>query len=522
MAELSEEEKGFQSGEYEYDEFGYTRTQPSDFRVGIPDQLRPSAWIVVLTELCERFTYYGASVMFTTYMRTKLNVAKAKSVSINRGFTFLAYATTLLGGYLSDQYLGKYKTITIFGIWYFIGTILLTISALPSFAVGTRLALFIVSTYLFIAFGTGGIKANVSTFVAEQVRIGYKPTKDPGVYYDSRSTTERCYRYFYWAINVGAFVGMLVCPTVADDEGYQYSFLIPACLMALCLIVFIPSYKFYINKKPSGSIFGKVIRTMKYAKHHKSSSNAHWLDAAKGLKNAEWDDYFVDGLKRSIKACKVFLFYPFYWALYNNMSDNFINQGMQMRRPKWLQSSQLNVINSLALVVFIPVFDSLVFPTLARHNIYLGPIKRITIGFAIVVVFFIYVTVLQKLVYNSPPFYDFTGPDVTAESFNDISVWLQVPAYLGVGISEIFASVTGLEYAFSQAPTELKSMLQALFLFTNAGGSLIGLILSIWSYDPAVLYQFAAQTVLLAIVAVIFWFCFRHYDAEVRAQQTYE
>ncbi|PVV03131.1 hypothetical protein BB560_002401 [Smittium megazygosporum] len=520
---MSELEKGVNyAQEYEYDEFGYTKTQPSDFSIGIPDRLRFASVIVLLTELCERFTYYGSSLMFTTYLNKQLNQDRNNAVSINRGFTFLAYATTLLGGYISDEFLGKYKTISIFAIWYLLGSALLSVSAITSIAMGTRLALFIVSTYVFIAFGTGGIKANVSTFVAEQIRSGYKPTSEPGVYYDSRLTTERCYRYFYWAINIGATTGILSCPVIAKRQGYDIAFATPAALMFVCILVFIPSYRFFYHKKPAGSIFAKSIRVFKYAKKHKSASNAHWLDAAKGVKDAEWNDAFIEGLKRSIKACKVFLFYPFYWALYNNMTDNFINQGLRMKRPSWLESSQLVVVSSVFLIITIPIFDTFIFPFLARKRVKLGPIKRIFIGFIIVVIDFILVTVLQKQVYKTGPYYDFTGPDATSESFNNISIFWQIPIYITQAISEIFASITGLEYAYSQAPTELKSALQALFLFTNAGGSLIGLLLSRWSNDPEVLYNFAAQTCIMAAVTALFYYCFRHYDEAIREQVTYE
>ncbi|PVU86383.1 hypothetical protein BB559_006532 [Furculomyces boomerangus] len=514
-------EENIMPGDVHTNQHGYLVEQPSDFEFGIAEKLPISAWLVVATELCERFSYYGSSLMFTEYLREQLKVKKARSVSIVRGFIFFSYFNTLLGAFISDQWLGKYKTISIFACWYFTGTVLLAISALKSFSTSTGLALFIVSTYVFISFGTGGIKSNVSAFVAEQVKVGYRPTSTPGVYIDSRATTERAYRYFYWAINVGALVGMSVTPQVAKNVNYFSAYIIPAGLMLMCLIVFIPGYKLYTHKKPSGSVFGKIYRCMKYAKHNKNPESVHWLDPSKGLKDAEWDDVFVDGLKRSIRACKVFLFYPVYWALYNNMNDNFINQGMQMQRPSWLKASQLNVLNSGVLVVLIPLFDYFLFPFLVKRGIYLGPIKRITIGFVIVCVTFAYVSIIQKKVYNTKPYFDFTGPNVPTLAINDISVWWQVPAYLGIGISEIFASITGLEYAFSQAPNELKSALSALFLFTNAGGSLIGLILSIWSGDPAVLYTFIAQSILLFVVTVIFWFCFKHYDEEVRQQTTY-
>ncbi|OMJ16281.1 Solute carrier family 15 member 1, partial [Smittium culicis] len=198
---MSDYEKGPAVSD-EMNEDGYLINQPEDFIGGVPEPLRASAWFIIATELCERFTYYGASLMFTQYLRNKLNVTKVDSVAINRGFQFFCYFTTLIGALVSDQYLGKFKTIALFACWYVIGAALLAVSALESLNFSSRLPLFIVSTYLFIGFGTGGIKSNVSAFVAEQVKTGYKPTSIPGIYIDSRATIERCYRYFYMAINI--------------------------------------------------------------------------------------------------------------------------------------------------------------------------------------------------------------------------------------------------------------------------------------------------------------------------------
>ncbi|ORX74388.1 PTR2-domain-containing protein [Linderina pennispora] len=249
------------------------------------------------------------------------------------------------------------------------------------------------------------------------------------------------------------------------------------------IVVFVGGSKKYVKKQPQGTVLVKVWRCMKYARANKREGQAHWLDGALNAEGQEWDD--------DLRACKVFLFYPLYWALYNNMSDNFINQGMTMERPDWLSVDQLNVINSLVLVISIPIFDNFVFPMLRRCGLRLGPIARITTGFVIVVCGFIYVTVLQKIIYTKGPNFDFSGPDIMNDGVNHISVWYQIVPYAAVAISEIFASVTGLEFAFSQAPSELKSVL------------------------TAVLYPF------LGVLAVVFYFCFRHYDDIVAEQEQF-
>ncbi|KAJ2529820.1 hypothetical protein IWW43_004686 [Coemansia sp. RSA 1935] len=496
--------------------------RPADMERGVAGKLSTWTLLVVIMELCERFAYYGASLMFNIYLQTMLGRSKSSAVVLIRVNQFMSYATTILGAIIADQFLGKYKTIVVFAVVYMIGLVVLTISS-TDFAIngGFGLAGFCIAVFGFIGFGTGGIKSNVSSFMAEQIPVGYKQTGTPGVYEDSKLTTERGFRYFYWSINVGAFAGMLACPQVAKNKSYTLAFMIPTIMFFLGILAFIGGTKRYTKKQPQGTVLIKVWKCMRYARAHKCEGQSHWLDSSCDARDQEWNNEFVIGLQRSLRACKVFLFYPLYWSVYGNMTDLLINQGLTMQRPKWLSVDQLNAINSLVLIVAIPVFDNYVFPLLRRMGFKMGPIVRITTGFAIAVGGFIYVTILQKIIYTRGPYYDFTGPNVPANATNDISVWLQIVPYAVVAISEIFTSVTGLEFAFSQAPAELKSVLTAVFLFTNCGGSLIGMVLGIWSSDPQVLYVFAAQTIILGVLAVVFYFCFRHYDAMVAEQEQF-
>jgi len=470
------------------------------------------AWFIILNELCERFAFYGASLLFQVYLIGELGLAKSSATAVNRGFTFFAYFTAFLGAVIADVWLGRFKTIATFSCVYMVGLIVLTVSALPGLKASFGFAGFILSTYVFIAFGTGGIKANVSAFAAEQVKPGIQRTDDPGVVIDSNVTVESVFRYFYWAINVGAMLGMAICPIVAHHS-YSAAFLIPACLFAVGVVVFFLGRARYVTKAPDGTVLIRTYRILRYAASTRGEPVEHWLDRAKGVPGAEWSDKFVDELKRTLQACAVFIFYPFYWALYNNMSDNFINQGINMRRPDWLGPEQLNLINSLVLVVSIPLFDRVIFPFLRARGFRLGPITRITLGFLIVVSGFIYVTVLQIVLYNTGPFYNFsTWTKDQGEPINDLAVWWQMPPYAIIAISEIFASATGLEFAFKRAPVELKSVVMSLFLLTNCGGALIGMGLAPLSKDPYMVTLFAVQTIVLVIATAVFWFLFRKLD----------
>ncbi|KAJ2767750.1 hypothetical protein IWQ56_003207 [Coemansia nantahalensis] len=185
-----------------------------------------------------------------------------------------------------------------------------------------------------------------------------------------------------------------------------------------------------------------------------------------------------------------------------------------MRRPHWLAPEQLNVVYNMALIIGIPLVDHLVLPFVRRRGLRVGPIVRIAIGFGFNVAALAYAAALQKVIYTRGPYYDFSGPGVPAGAINDISIWHQAVPYTLVGISEIFASVAGLEYAFTQAPAELRSTLSALNLATICGGTLGGIIVAPWSKDPTIVYVFAAEAAILGALTIIFYMCFRHYDEE--------
>ena len=62
----------------------------------------------------------------------------------------------------------------------------------------------------------------------------------------------------------------------------------------------------------------------------------------------------------------------------------------------------------------------------------------------------------------------------TCEETSTLNVWIQTGSYILIAFSEIFASITGLEYAFTKAPRNMRSLVMSAFLFTNAISSAIG------------------------------------------------
>jgi len=494
----------------------------------VPGPIPFAAWLIIVTELCERFSFYGASMLFQRYMLTHLELSKGSATAISRGFSFFSYITTIFGAIVADKWLGKFKTILIFAILYTGGLVLLTVSSIDSLKDTLGLPGFIVALYCMISWGTGGIKSNVSTFAAEQIPAeDYAHPTKANVTINHAITVERVFRYFYMAINIGGMLGQAITPAVSK-KAWDLAFMIPAIVFVVGIIIFALGRSQYYDRPPKGNILGQTMRCLVYAfkNRRNRAAGTHWIQAAASQNDGslEWDNKFVIDLERTYHACKVFLVYPVYWALYNNMNDNFVNMAINMQRPSFLQPEQLSFVNSAVIVIFIPILDMIVFPILRKAGFRLGPINRIVIGFSIVTFCFVYVTVLQHMLYRSGPYYNFTGKDPNDPNHvieipsditlmvNDISIWTQLPAYILIGISEIFSSATGLEFAFRSAAPELKSVVMSLFLATNAFGSLIGMILAIWSNDPNFVYVYAVQAVAMFFVTIGFAWKFAKLD----------
>jgi len=148
--------------------------------------------------------------------------------------------------------------------------------------------------------------------------------------------------------------------------------------------------------------------------------------------------------------------------------------------------------------------------------------QRITIGFAMSSFSLAYAAGVQSLIYSSGPCFkdplNTRGtcpagqlPDGTKIP-NNVHIAIQTPAYLFIGVAEIFISVTGLEYAYNKAPASMKSFVQSMYLFTNAFGSALNEALVPVLVDPKILWMYTGVACVAFATSIGFWFIFHHYD----------
>lgn len=177
----------------------------------------PQIKFIVGNEAAERFSFYGMKSILIVFMTQQMLFEKSLAVSYYHSFTAACYLLPLLGAYISDRFLGKYKTIMLLSVVYCIGHLIL---ALFESQMGLLAGL------AFIALGAGGIKPCVSAHVGDQFRP------------DQKKQMENVFNLFYWMINFGAFFSTILTPWTYAKYGSQIAFGIPGILMFIATIIF--------------------------------------------------------------------------------------------------------------------------------------------------------------------------------------------------------------------------------------------------------------------------------------------
>ncbi|KAF4449661.1 POT family proton-dependent oligopeptide transporter [Fusarium albosuccineum] len=499
-------------------------------RVG--ESLPASAFLIAVVELTERFTYYGAQGLFQNYISNSptgadgpkgLGMGSQAATGLNLFFQWFCYVTPILGAIIADQYLGKYKTILVFCSFYWVGLIILWTTSLPvAMEHGAGKAGYIVAIIV-IGLGTGGIKSNIAPLIADQYqrrRMAIRTEKNgERVVIDPAITYQRIYMIFYWCINLGA-LSLMATPFMEKYKGFWTAYLMCFCMFNVGILVLVWRRKTYVNRPPQGSVITDAFKAigLMIAARNMDAAKPSWREANGKTKVVLWNDHFIDELKRALRACKVFVFYPIFWVCYGQFSTNFVTQAGQMQ-GHGMPNDFMQNFDPISILIFTPILDKLVYPVLRRAGIELRPIMRITIGFWFAALCLAYAAIVQHIIYSAGPCYEFpkecdAGMDGDSKLPNNVHIAIQTPAYIFIGISEIFISVTGLEYAYTKAPPTMKSFVQSLYLFTNAFGSAISEGLVSVAINPKFLWMYTGVGISSAITGCVFYVIFRHYDGE--------
>ena len=376
---------------------------------------------IIGNEAAERFSFYGMKGILVIFMTQFLfmmpgsgseAMSKAAAMENYHLFTTAVYFFPIFGALLADIVLGKYLTIMILSVVYCAGHGVLAMMGStevmpPGIVLATGLVL--------ISVGSGGIKPCVSAHVGDQ--FGKQ----------NAHLIEKVFGWFYFSINTGAFLSTMLTPWLLEWYGPHWAFGVPGVLMALATIAFWMGRKVFIHI-PAGGM--------------------DWFR----------ETFSLDGIKAILKLAIIFIFIAVFWALFDQTGSSLVLKAEDLNRNwlgmNWL-SSQIQAVNPIMILLYIPIFQFVVYP-LVNTVWKLTPVRKISVGLFVMVIGFGMVGIVQGWI----------------DAGQRPSIGWQVLAYAILTASEVMVSITGLEFAYTQAPKKMKSVIMALFLMSISLGNL--------------------------------------------------
>jgi proton-dependent oligopeptide transporter, POT family len=403
------------------------RTSPYD-----TDRMPPGVPWIIGNEAAERFSFYGMRTILFVFMTQYLHlmgrqagtaISEAQAMEHYHLFVGAVYFTPLLGALISDIWLGKYRTILWLSLLYCVGHACLAMMG----TVGPA-SWWLIAGLALICLGAGGIKPCVSSNVGDQ----FGPR--------NHHLITRVYNWFYFSINFGSFFSTLLTPWLLEWYGPHWAFGIPGVLMAVATLMFWLGRNKFAHIPPAGVGFFKDLATK-------------------------------ESLVALGKLIPLFVFMAMFWALYDQTASAWVFQAGQMDRNflgvNWLES-QVQAINPALILIFIPLFTYWIYPSAGRF-IQVTPLRKIGAGFLLVSASFALTAVIQSWI----------------DGGATPSIGWQFLSFVVITAAEIMVSIVGLEFAYTQAPKRLKSMIMSLFLLSVFGGNMLTSVINKFIQIPS-------------------------------------
>jgi len=181
--------------------------------------------ILFLTEMWEKFSFFGMRTLLVYYMTKQLLIGQGQSSLIYGLYAASAYLTPIAGGYIADRWLGTRRAVIAGGAIMSLGHFMMASESLFFPALAT------------IALGNGLFLPNL-------------PSQIHGLYGDDDPRRQPAYNLYYAGINLGAFFAPLICGTLGEVYGWHYGFGAAGIGMLLGLIIYVSGAKYLPPDSP--------------------------------------------------------------------------------------------------------------------------------------------------------------------------------------------------------------------------------------------------------------------------------
>lgn len=458
-------------------------------------------YVLFVTEMWERFSYYGMRALFVLFMTKALLFDKALGSEIYGSYTGLVYLTPLLGGYMADRYWGNRKSIII-------GGVLMAIGQLFMFFAGTyyqevNIAAPLMFTGLgFLIIGNGFFKPNISTMVGQLYPAGDK-------------RVDSAFTIFYMGINLGAFIAPLLCGYLGDTGNaadFRWGFMAACVGMIVSLILFITLKNKYLVT-PTGEQIGEKPNSAREVKTSDVAAPVNY--AAMGIwvgvfgvmlylfrfpAEMDWIGAFIfsltvaapgyiitDPTLSKIERQRIWVIYIaaffviFFWAAFEQAGASLTYFAEEQTNREIfgtvVPTSYFQSINAVAIVIFAPLFVWL-WGWMGKRNIEpASPFKQ-AMGLFLLAMGYLVIAFGVK------------GIDPSTKLS---MVWL-VSLYTIHTFGELCLSPIGLSMVNKLAPVKLASLLMGVwFLSTAAANKFAGTLSALYPEEVKMERRYSAK-----------------------------
>jgi proton-dependent oligopeptide transporter, POT family len=425
-----------------------------DFKGKYPKQI----WYLFLTEMWERFCFYGMRGMLMVFMMTKLAIPEKAANKQYAAIQAFIYAFTFIGGLFADKILGFRKSLFWGGILMIAGSFIVAVNPSEFFFVGT----------CFTIVGTGFFKPNISTMVGELYRAG-DPRRDAG------------FGLFYSGINIGALLGGWLCVTIGKQYSWNMAFASAGIVMIIGLLTFIFTQKSMgpIGLSPLKDYMPGKRRLYEIATFIGSLAVIPLL--MKMVKKTDYTDYFMYTVgpltllylayeivklnaaerKKMIAALVFIVFSILFWAIFeqsggslsafalNNLHDSLFGIKMDPNAVN-------NAVNSFFVIIF-SVIVGLLWVWMAKKKKEPNSVVKFGLGF----------------LFLAGAYFVFFSTRFFADNAGKTSLEVFTFAYLVITLGELCLSPIGLSLMTKLSPKKLSGVMMGMWFLASAYGQYV-------------------------------------------------
>ncbi|XP_048527101.1 protein NRT1/ PTR FAMILY 5.7-like [Triticum urartu] len=453
-----------------------------------------AAMFIILIEFSERLSYFGIATSLMIYLTKVLHQDMKVAAENSNYWMSVTTLMPLLGGFLADSYLGRFRTVLYSTVVYLLGLVLLAVAQLtpglrPAGGSVPRIheTLFFVGIYL-VSVGTGGHKPALESFGGDQ--------------FDDGHTGERLQKmsYFNWwncALCSGVLLGVTVVVYVQERVGWGAATVLLAAVMGCSLMVYLAGWRTYRYRVPQGSPLTPMLRVVVAAVrkrrlrlptdvgelHEEDGGKKRLLchtDQLRCLDKAAIVEHDGEGRRGAwrlatltqVEETKLVVSMVPIWVATlpfgittAQVSTFFVKQGSVMDRRMGahfvLPPASIFALAAVAMIATVALYDKVLEPCLRRVTGMergLSVLRRIGVGMALAVVAMAVAAVVERRRLHS-----------TAT----MSVFWLVPQFALMGVADGFALVGLQEYFYDQVPDSMRSLGIGLYLSVIGAGSFL-------------------------------------------------